>query len=158
MQYKRKVRTKIVLTYVNCYCVGVLTYHAWYYRKNKDNDFDKQVLRTISGHEKEKVSGSWRKFQHSELHEQYSSANVIRDIKEIEDEIGVACGIYRTDGKCICTKHDGNSLFERARQRWQANMKDPNEVGKQYMKYVCFTQDKSQWWVLVKNYVLCILA
>lgn len=37
-------------------------------------------------------------------------------------------------------------------------MKDPNEVGKQYMRYVCFTQDKSQWWVLVKNYVLCILT
>jgi hypothetical protein len=62
------------------------------------------MLRTISGHEKEKVSGSWRKFQHSELHEQYSSANVIRDMKEIEDEIGVAHGIYRIDGKCICTK------------------------------------------------------
>jgi hypothetical protein len=43
--------------------------------------FENRVLRRIFGPKRDEVSGSWRKLHNEELHNLYSSANIIRMIK-----------------------------------------------------------------------------
>jgi hypothetical protein len=40
------------------------------------------------------VTGEWRKLHNEELHNLYSSANVVRQIKSKEDEVGRASGMH----------------------------------------------------------------
>jgi hypothetical protein len=43
--------------------------------------FEKRVLRRIFGPKKDEVTGEWRKLHNDELHDLYSSQNIIRIIK-----------------------------------------------------------------------------
>jgi hypothetical protein len=43
--------------------------------------FENRVLRRIFGPKRDKVMGDWRKLHNEELHNLYSSANIIRMIK-----------------------------------------------------------------------------
>jgi hypothetical protein len=42
---------------------------------------DNRVLRRIFGPKRDEVTGEWRKLQNEELHNFYSSPNIIRQIK-----------------------------------------------------------------------------
>jgi hypothetical protein len=43
--------------------------------------FEKRVLRRISGPKRDEVTGEWRKLHSGELHNLYSSPDIIRQIK-----------------------------------------------------------------------------
>jgi hypothetical protein len=43
--------------------------------------FENRVLRRIFGPKREEVAGDWRKLHDEELHDSYSSPNIIRMIK-----------------------------------------------------------------------------
>jgi hypothetical protein len=43
--------------------------------------FENRVLRRIFGPERDEVTGDWRKLHNEELHDLYSSQNIIRMIK-----------------------------------------------------------------------------
>jgi hypothetical protein len=43
--------------------------------------FDNRVLRRIFGAKRDEVTGEWRKLHNEELHNLYSSPNIIRQIK-----------------------------------------------------------------------------
>jgi hypothetical protein len=43
--------------------------------------FENRVLRRLFGPERDEVKGEWRKLQNGELHNLYSSPNIIRQIK-----------------------------------------------------------------------------
>jgi hypothetical protein len=43
--------------------------------------FENRVLRRIFGHKRDEVTGDWRKLHNEELHNLYSSPNIIRMIK-----------------------------------------------------------------------------
>jgi hypothetical protein len=42
---------------------------------------ENRVLRRIFGHERDEVTGGWRQLRNEELHNSYSSLNIIRMIK-----------------------------------------------------------------------------
>jgi hypothetical protein len=45
------------------------------------SEFDNRMLRRIFGHRRDKVTGDWSKFYDEELHDLYSSANIVRMMK-----------------------------------------------------------------------------
>jgi hypothetical protein len=49
--------------------------------KHRPRVFDNRVLRRIFGPKRDKVRGEWRKLHSGELHNLYSSPNIIRQIK-----------------------------------------------------------------------------
>jgi hypothetical protein len=55
--------------------------------------FENRVIRRISGPEKDEVTGGWRKLHNEELHNLYSSPNIISD-QINEDEMGVVCSTH----------------------------------------------------------------
>jgi hypothetical protein len=62
--------------------------------------FENKVLRTVLGHKREEVTGGGRKLHNEELHNLYSSPNIIR-FKIKENEMGRVCSAHQKDKKCI---------------------------------------------------------
>jgi hypothetical protein len=56
-------------------------------------------LRRIFGPKMDEVTEEWRKLQSGELHNLYSSPNIIREVKK--DEMGGACGMHGKGEKCV---------------------------------------------------------
>jgi hypothetical protein len=77
--------------------------------------FENRVLRTIFGPKRDEVTGDWRKLHNGELHNLYSSPNIIRMIKSRsrperhEEKIPASAGdqtsIYRSSSpwSSLCT-------------------------------------------------------
>jgi hypothetical protein len=53
--------------------------------------FENRVLKKIFGPKRDEVTGDWKKLHNEELHNLYSSPNIIRMIKVKENEMGRAC-------------------------------------------------------------------
>jgi hypothetical protein len=60
--------------------------------------FENRVLRRIFGPRREEVTGDWRRLHNEELHNLYSSSNIIR---MIEDEMDRACSTNGGDEECV---------------------------------------------------------
>ena len=50
-------------------------------------------------------TGNWRKLHNEELHNVYSSPNIIRAVRLWEDELDGACSMH--GGEKICLRHVG---------------------------------------------------
>jgi hypothetical protein len=61
--------------------------------------FENRVQRGIFGLKRYEVMADWRKLHNGELHNLYSSPNIIKMIKE--DEMGRACSTNGGDEECI---------------------------------------------------------
>jgi hypothetical protein len=59
------------------------------------NAFQNIVLRRIFAPKREEVDGGWRRLHSEELHNLYTSPNVIMDDKD--DEMGVVCSTHGRD-------------------------------------------------------------
>jgi hypothetical protein len=88
--------------------------------------FENRVLRTIFGPKRDEVTMSWRKLHNEELHNLYSSPNIIRMTKS--RRMRLAEHVARMMGKRIAyrilvRKLDGKRPLERPRRRWVDNIK-----------------------------------
>jgi hypothetical protein len=61
-----------------------------------------RILRRIFGHNRDNVMGEWRKLHSEELHNLYSSPNIIRQMKTMRMRLtgNVACMGEKRRGKC----------------------------------------------------------
>jgi hypothetical protein len=64
--------------------------------------FENRVLRRIFGPKRDDVTGEWRKLHTEELHNLYSSPDIIRQVKE--DEVGGACSTHERGEREKCTR------------------------------------------------------
>jgi hypothetical protein len=95
--------------------------------------FEKRVLRRTFGPKGDEVMGEWRKLHNEELHNLYSSPDIIRQIKsrrmrwaEHVARIGEGRNVYRV----LVGKPKGRSPQERPRHRWECGIKmDLREIG-----------------------------
>jgi hypothetical protein len=61
--------------------------------------FENRFLRRIFGPKRDEVTGEWRKFHNEELHNLYSSADIIRQVKA--NEVGGACSKHGKGQKSV---------------------------------------------------------
>jgi hypothetical protein len=95
--------------------------------------FENRVLRGIFGPKGDEVTGEWRKLQNGELHNLYSSPDIIRQIKSRRmrwaghvARMGEGRNVYRV----LVGKPEGNRPLERPRRRWEDGIKmDLSEIG-----------------------------
>jgi hypothetical protein len=95
--------------------------------------FEKRVLRRIFGPKKDEVTEDWRKLRNEELHNMYSSPNVIRMMKSrIMRCLGhvARMGEKRNAYRILVGRPEGNRPIGRPRYRWMYNIKiDLREIG-----------------------------
>jgi hypothetical protein len=110
--------------------------------------FENRVLRKISGPKREE-DGSWRILHNGELHDLYSSLNIVRVIKSRgmrwaghAARMGEGRGAYRV----LVGRPKGKRPLGRPRHRWEDNIKmDFGEIGIDGANWIWVVQDRVQW-------------
>jgi hypothetical protein len=113
--------------------------------------FENRVLRRIFGPKREE-DGSWRKLRNGELHNLYSSPNIIWVIKlrRMRWAGHVArMGAWRVVYRVLVGRPESKRPLGRPRHRCEDNIKmDLREIGIDGSNWIQLTQDRVQWWVL----------
>jgi hypothetical protein len=95
--------------------------------------FENRVLRRIFGPKIDEVTGEWRKLHSGELHNLYSSPDIIKQTKSWRMRWAghVACiGKGRNVYEVLVGKPKGKRPLERPRSRWEDGIKmDVGEIG-----------------------------
>jgi hypothetical protein len=87
------------------------------------------------------VTGYWRKLHNDELHNLYSSPNIIRTMGETRNAYRILVG-----------KPEGKRPLGRSRRRWVDNIKmDLGEIGRDGRDWIELAQDRDQWKALVNT-------
>jgi hypothetical protein len=110
--------------------------------------FENRVLRRIFGPKREE-NVSWRKLHNDELHNLYSSPNIVRVIKSRRmrwaghvARMGEGRGVYRV----LVGRSEGKRSLGRPRCRWEDNIKlDLREIGINVANWIQLAQDRGQW-------------
>jgi hypothetical protein len=113
--------------------------------------FENRVLRRIFGPKRDEVAGDWRKLHNEELHNFYSSPNIISLIKSRRmrwtwhvARMGETRNAYRISV--------GKPEEKRPRRRWVDNIKmDLGETGRDGIDWIDLAQDRDKWRVLVNT-------
>jgi hypothetical protein len=107
--------------------------------------FENRVLRRIFGPKRDEVTGDWRKLHNEELHNLYSSLNIIRMIKS--RRMRWARHVARMGAKGILLgKPEGKRPLGRTRRRWVDNINvDLRELQLDGMDWIYLAQDRDQW-------------
>jgi hypothetical protein len=88
--------------------------------------FESKVLRRIFGPKRDEVTGDWRKLHNEELHNLYSSPNIIRMIETRSMRwTGHVARMGETRNACriLVGKPEGKRPLGRLRCRWVDNIK-----------------------------------
>jgi hypothetical protein len=89
--------------------------------------FENRVLSRIVGLKRDEVTEDWRKLHNEELHNVYSSPNIIRMIKSKRirrpGHVGRRMGAKRNAYTIFVGKQEGKRPLGRPRRRWVENIK-----------------------------------
>jgi hypothetical protein len=115
--------------------------------------FDIILLRTPRS--KSEEDGSWRKLHNDELHDLYSSPNIVRVIKYRRmrwaghvARVGEGRGAYRF----LVGRPEGKMPLGRPRRRWEDNIKmDLREIGIDGANWIQLAEDRVQWRAFVNT-------
>jgi hypothetical protein len=95
--------------------------------------FENRVLKRIFGPKRDEVTGDWRKLHNEELHNLYSSPNIIRMIKSRRMRWAgnvARMGEMRNGYRILVKKPEGKRPLGRPICRWVDNIKmDLREIG-----------------------------
>jgi hypothetical protein len=116
--------------------------------------FENRVLRRIFGPKREE-DGSWRKLHNDELHDLYSSPNIVRVIKSRRMRWAghvARMGEGRNAYRVLVGRPEGKRPLGRPRRRWEDNIKrDLREVGIDGANWIRLAQDTVQWRAFVNT-------
>ena len=115
--------------------------------------FENVVLRRIFGPKRDEVQGEWRKLHNEELHELYSSPDIVRVTKlrrmrqaGHKTSMGERRGVYRV----LVEKPEGKRPLGRPRNRWKDIIKmHLQEVECRGIDWIDLAQDRDRWRALV---------
>jgi hypothetical protein len=102
-------------------------------RKHRLRVFKNRVQRRIFGPKRDEVTGEWRKLHNEELHNLFSSPDIIRQVKSRRMRwVGnvVCIGEKRKLHKILVGKSEGKRPHGRPRSRWEDGIRmDLGEIG-----------------------------
>jgi hypothetical protein len=115
--------------------------------------FENRVLRRLFGTLVDEVTGEWRKLHNGELHNLYSSPDIVRQIKSRRmrwaghvARTGEGRNVYRA----LVGKPEGKRPLERPRRRWEDRIKmDLREIGWGGVEWIHLAQDRDRWRAVV---------
>jgi hypothetical protein len=115
--------------------------------------FENRVLRGIFGPERDEVTGKWRKLHSGELHNLYTSPDIIRQIKSRRMKwvghvarMGEGRNVYRV----LVGKPEGKRPLGRQRCRWEDLIRmDLREIGWGGVQWIHLAQDRDRWRAVV---------
>jgi hypothetical protein len=117
--------------------------------------FESRVLRRIFGPKRDEVTGDWREMHNEDLHNLYSSPNIIRMIKSrrMRSAGHVArMGETRNAYRILVGKSEGKRPLGRPRRRWVENIKiDLKEIGWDGVDWIELAHDRDQWRAVVNT-------
>jgi hypothetical protein len=115
---------------------------------------ENRVLRRIFGPKREE-DGSGRKLYNDELHNLYSSPNIIMAIKSRRMRwAGHVARMGKGRGFCriLVGRPEGNIPLGKPRRRWEDNIKmDLREIGIDGANWIRLAQDGVWWWAFVST-------
>jgi hypothetical protein len=95
--------------------------------------FENRVLRRIFGFKGDEVTGEWRKLHNEELHNLYSSPDIIRQVKSRRMRWAghvARVGEERKEYKVLVGKPEGKRPLGRPRRRWEDGIRmNIKEIG-----------------------------
>jgi hypothetical protein len=101
------------------------------------------------------VTGDWRKLHNEELHNLYSSPNIIEMIMSRRMRWAghiAQMGKTRNAYRILVGKPEGKRLLGRPRRRWADNIKmDFREIDWDGMDWIDLAQDRNLWRALVNT-------
>jgi hypothetical protein len=105
--------------------------------------FENRILRRIFGPRRDEVTGEWRKLHNEELHNLYSSLDIIRPVKSRRMTWAghvARMGEERQVYKVLVGKPEGKRPLERPRRRWEDGIRmDLRETGLGSVDYIRLT-------------------
>jgi hypothetical protein len=115
--------------------------------------FENRVLRRIFGPKGDEVTGERRKLHSGELHNLYSSPDIIWQIKSRRmrwaghvAHMGEGRNVYRV----LVGKPKGKRSLERPRRRWEDGIKmDLGEIDCGCVEWIHLAQDRDRWRAVV---------
>jgi hypothetical protein len=115
--------------------------------------FENRVLRRIFGPKRDEVTGEWRKLHNEEVHNLYSSPNIIRKVKS--RRMRWAGHVARMGGerkvyKVLVGKPEGKRPLGRPRRRWEEGIRmNLREIGLGCVDWIRLSQDRDRWRTVV---------
>jgi hypothetical protein len=111
--------------------------------------FENRVLRRIFGPKRDKVTGKWRKLHNEELHNLYSSPDIIRQVKSRGMRWAghvARMGEERKVYKVLVGKPEGKRPLGSPRRRWEDGIRmDLREIGLGRVDWIRLSQDRDRW-------------
>jgi hypothetical protein len=150
----RKVKVKIYRTIILPFVLyGCETWSLTLREEHRLRVFKNRVLKRIFRPKRDEVMREWRKFHHGELHNFYSSSNIIRQIKSRRMRKArhvASMGEKRKVHRVLVGKPEGKILLRRLRRRLDDGIRmDFKDNGWKGVKWIHMAQNVKQWWALV---------
>jgi hypothetical protein len=119
--------------------------------------FENSILREMFGPKMDEVTGEWRKLHSEELHNLYSSPDIIRQVKSRRVRWAghlARMGEERKVYKVLVGKPEGRRPLGRPRRKWEDGVRmDLSEIGLGGVDWIRLAQDKD-WWRAVVSAVM----
>jgi hypothetical protein len=130
----RNVKVKIYRTIIlPVVLYGCETWSLTLRQEHRLRVFENRVLRRIFGPNRDEVTGEWRKLHNEEIHNLYSSPDIIRQVRSRRMRWAghvARMGEERKVYKVLVGKPEGNRPLGRPRRRWEDGIRmDLREIG-----------------------------